>query len=64
MPNEDLIEFRREVGKVVEDSGRMLKRKPALTQEDLDFLRETLTKCAESIQIVLDVLQDREVDQF
>lgn len=63
MPNEDLIEFRREVGKVVEDSGRMLKRKPALTQEDLDFLRETLTKCAESIQIVLDVLQDREVDQ-
>lgn len=62
MPNEDLIEFRREVGKVVEDSGRMLKRKPPLTHEDLAFLRDTLNKCAESIQVVLDVIHDREAD--
>lgn len=63
MPYEDLIELRREVGKVVEDSGRMLQRKPALTHEDLTFLRDTLNMCATAIQVVRDITHDREADQ-
>jgi len=43
-----------EVGAVVEASGRMLKRKPALTNEELSELQCALTTAAKTIQIVRD----------
>lgn len=47
-------ELTQEVGKVVEASGRMLQRKPALTKQDLTDLRDTLNHCAEVVQTVRD----------
>lgn len=43
-----------EVGKVVEASGRMLQRKPALTKQDLTDLSESLRDCSEVVQRVRD----------
>lgn len=43
-----------EVGAVVEASGRMLKRKPAFTHEELTELQDALNTAAKTIQIVRD----------
>jgi hypothetical protein len=50
--DQDSKELIQEVGKVVEDAGRMLKRKPSLSLQDLTDIRKTLTKCAKTIEIV------------
>lgn len=52
--NDQWTELRKEIGKVVEDSGRMLRRDPAFTKEDLTALRDTLNSAAELVQTVRD----------
>lgn len=46
---DDLKVLTAEVGEVVESTGRMLKRKPPLTLDDLTDLQSTLKHCADAL---------------
>jgi cytochrome c556 len=50
----DWKQLRKDVGKNVEDTGRMLRREKPFTKEDLTDLRDTLNLAAESIQTIRD----------
>lgn len=52
--DEEWQELMQEVGGVVEASGRMLKRKPPFSKEDLTDLSNTLSMSAKTIKIIQD----------
>jgi hypothetical protein len=52
--DDEWTELRKEMGKVIEATGRMLQRNPALTKQDLTDLRDTLSHGAEMVQIIRD----------
>ncbi len=47
-------ELMREVGANVEAAGRMLKRKPPFTKQDLTELRDALNDSAKTVQMIRD----------
>lgn len=54
MDEEDWTDLRKDVGKMAEAAGRMLRRDKAFTKQDLTELRDTLNYCGETVQSVRD----------
>lgn len=58
--DDDLKEIAHQLGVVTEAAGRMLKRKPPLTHDDLTMLRDTLKFSAMTIEHIRDTSLLRE----